>query len=186
MLPIFQYPDTLFPWHPTPDLWGTRTPNPTLRPPKGLTLTVTAGSGRSSRAGPGSLHTGHCLWSRSSSEDIFPLGVSRLPRPPPQPAAAAAAAKRLPLPCPLTPAEAPAPLCPPSSAQALATTSPMPGNPPFRQLAHSALASLSSFCSLFQSVFLPVSLWSPIFCLFLFPCPSSCLSLSFCSSDSVS
>lgn len=151
---------------PSPQPLGTSTPIPP-QALEGLALTVTAGSARSSQAGPGSLHTGHCLWSRSSSEDIFPLGVSRLPRPPPQPAAAAAA-KCLPLPCPLTPAEAPAPLCPPSFAQASATTSPMPGNPPFRQLAHSALASpLRSV--LFQSVFLPVSLWTQFSVYFYFP-----------------
>lgn len=65
------------------------------------------------------------------------------------------------------PPRGPSLLGPPhSSAQAGATTSPRPGDPPSRQLARSALASLSPL-SPFQSV-LPVSLWCPIFCLFLF------------------
>lgn len=161
---------------------GSQDSHPQPQAPRGLTLTATAGSGRGSRAGPRSPHTEHCLWSRSNSEDTFPLGVSRPPPPPAQPAAAVA--EFPPLPCPLTPAEAAASLCPPSSAQVLATTSPTPGDPPCRQLARSAPASLSSFSVSLQSVFLPLCLRCLNFHLCLFPC--FCVSLLFCISDSVS
>lgn len=117
LLPTSQDPEGSLllqgPPHPASSPWGPRTPILALRPPEGLTLTVTAGLGRSSRAGPESPHTGHYPWSRSSSEDTFPLVVSR---PPPRQLQPAAAAARPPLPCPLTPAEAPASLCLPGSA----------------------------------------------------------------------
>lgn len=156
-------PISLENWYPAPPALGPQGSKPHPQALRGLTLTVTAGLGRSSQAGPGSPHTGQCLWSRSSSEDTSPLGVSR-PHPPLLPPAAAGPEPPLPFP---HPHRGPSLLGPPhSSAQAGATTSPRPGDPPSRQLARSALASLSPL-SPFQSV-LPVSLWCPIFCLFLF------------------
>lgn len=93
---------------------------------------MTAESGRSSLAVLGNPRKEHCPWSRSSSEDTCPLGVSRLP---PLPAAAARAAECPPLPYPHTPTE-PHPL---RSAhpvrQPAAATWPMPGSTPSRQLA---------------------------------------------------
>lgn len=147
LLPTSQDPEGSLlprgPQHPAPSPWGPRTPILTRRRPEGLTLTATAGSGRSSRAGRETPHTGRYPWSRSSSADTFPLVVSR---PPPRRLQPAAAAARPPLPCPLTPAKAPRlRLLSAHPAQwAGATTSAPPGDPPFRQLAHSVPASLLS------------------------------------------
>lgn len=182
LLPTSQDPDRpLFLWrtqHPAPNPWGPRMPISTLRPPKGLTLTVTAGSGRSSQAGPGNLHTGHCLWSRSSSEDTFLLGVSRPPSPQPQPAATAA--ECLPLPCPLTPAEAPAPLCP-SAPPKLWTL-----HLPCQATLHLASWHTLPWLLAPLSVSLSICLSSYISLVSNFPFISLSLSFSFCISDSVS